>query len=338
VSADHTVVTSKPTLAITDPQPVCAPLTVDLTDPAITTGSENGLSFYYYSDPSGTTTISNPNAIGNGNTYYIQGKNTVTGCFSDLYPVVVKINNKPSITVNSDGTDICKGSSVTLTASSPGNSIEWLNVGAGNTVMVTPLVSTTYTGIATSPVGCADTASITIEVKKFTVTLTASTDPVLAGNTFVLNSSANFNYDIISWMPENLFTDQSAISQSLIISDTSKTFSIIARSNQGCLDTAYTKVTVNPNTRDFFIPNAFTPNNDGKNDVFKVYGSSIKEINMRVFNQWGQLLFETKDQQRGWDGYYGGHPQPTGVYVYVAKIIFYDNTVHTGKGTINLIR
>jgi len=336
--ASTVVAISKPNIAVTNPQAVCAPSTVDLTDPAITTGSESGLAFYYYSDPLGTAVISNPQATVTANTYYIRGKNTTTGCFSNLLPAAVTINNKPAITVSSDGTDICKGSSVTLTALSAGNSIEWLNVGSGNNVIVNPLVTTTYTGIATSPAGCADTSTITVEVKKFAVELTASPDPLLAGNTVVLNSSANFSYDIISWMPENLFVDQSATSQTFIISDTSKTFSIIARSNEGCLDTAYTTVTVNTNTGDFFIPNAFTPNNDGKNDVFKVYGSSIKEITMRVFNQWGQLIFETKDMQKGWDGNYNGHIQPIGVYVYAVKVVFYNNTVYTRKGTINLIR
>lgn len=338
VSADHTVAISKPTLAITDPQPVCAPSTVDLTDPAITAGSGSGLAFNYYSDASCSAAVSNPDKINSQNIFYIRGKNTSTGCFSDPYPVTVKINSKPAISVNSDGTDICEGSPVALSASSPGNSVEWLNIGAGNNVTMTPLVTTTYTAVATSAAGCTDTAGITIDVRKFEVTLTASPDPVLAGNRIQLNTSGNFDYNIISWMPENFFTDQSANSQSIIVADTSKTFSIIARSDKGCLDTAYAKVTINPNTKDFFIPNAFTPNNDGRNDVFKVYGSSVKELTMSIFNQWGQLLFETKDKQRGWDGNYGGHLQPTGVYVYVTKVVFYDNTVYTGKGTINLIR
>ena len=59
---------------------------------------------------------------------------------------------------------------------------------------------------------------------------------------------------------------------------------------------------------------------------------------MRVFNQWGQLIFETKDGKKGWDGNYNGHAQPTGVYIYTVHVIFYDNTTYTKKGTINLIR
>jgi gliding motility-associated-like protein/uncharacterized repeat protein (TIGR01451 family) len=333
-----TVVINKTTVTVTDPQPECAPATIDLTAPGITAGSGSGLAFSYYSDPAGSTVLSNPAAIDVSNTYYIQGKNTATGCVSGLYPVTVKINSKPSISASSSATDICKGSPVTLSASSPGNDIEWVDQGAGNSVTVNPLVTTTYTGIAMSPAGCPDTAILTINVKEFSVTLTASPDRLLAGKTVMLNSSANFNYGVISWMPENLFVDQSATSQSFIVSDTSKTFGIIARSDEGCLDTAYTSITVNTNTGDFFIPNAFTPNNDGQNDVFKAFGSSIKQINLQVFNQWGQLLFETKDPQRGWDGNYGGHPQATGVYLYAVKLIFYDNTVYTGKGTINLIR
>ena len=59
---------------------------------------------------------------------------------------------------------------------------------------------------------------------------------------------------------------------------------------------------------------------------------------MRIFNQWGGLLFETKNAQSGWDGNYNGHPQQTGVYIYVVQVVFSDNTSITRKGTFNLIR
>jgi gliding motility-associated-like protein len=95
---------------------------------------------------------------------------------------------------------------------------------------------------------------------------------------------------------------------------------------------------VEANLGDFFIPNAFTPNNDGNNDIFKVYGSSIRELTMRVYNQWGELIFETKNAQNGWDGTWKGRPEAVGVYVYVAQVTFYNNVQIKRKGTVNLIR
>lgn len=92
-------------------------------------------------------------------------------------------------------------------------------------------------------------------------------------------------------------------------------------------------------TDQIFIPNTFTPNGNGKNDVFKVYSNIIQSLHLMVFNQWGEKVFETTDLNAGWDGTYKGKPQPIGVYVYVATMVLStDNSTITKKGTFNLIR
>jgi gliding motility-associated-like protein len=87
-----------------------------------------------------------------------------------------------------------------------------------------------------------------------------------------------------------------------------------------------------------FIPNSFTPNGDGLNDVLRVYSYKIRELQFAVFNQWGEKLFETRDQSRGWDGTYNGKTQPSGVYMYVCRMVLTDGTVVDKRGAINLIR
>lgn len=87
-----------------------------------------------------------------------------------------------------------------------------------------------------------------------------------------------------------------------------------------------------------YIPNAFTPNGDAVNDELKVYGSIIKDIHLMIFNQWGEKLFESDVQNRGWDGNYKGKPQPSGVYMYVCRLQLTDGTTVDKKGIINLIR
>jgi gliding motility-associated-like protein len=93
-------------------------------------------------------------------------------------------------------------------------------------------------------------------------------------------------------------------------------------------------------TDQIFIPNTFTPNGNGQNDVFKVYSNIIQSMHLMVFNQWGEKVFETTDPGTGWDGTYKGKPQPVGVYVYVAYMVLSDqtNSTVTKKGTFNLIR
>jgi gliding motility-associated-like protein len=89
---------------------------------------------------------------------------------------------------------------------------------------------------------------------------------------------------------------------------------------------------------DLYIPNAFTPNNDGNNDEFTVYGSSIAKIEVSIFNQWGELVYKTTDISKGWAGAYKGVEQPAGVYIYTAKLEMLDGQQIIRKGAVNLIR
>lgn len=91
-------------------------------------------------------------------------------------------------------------------------------------------------------------------------------------------------------------------------------------------------------TYNFFVPNMFSPNGDGKNDEFKVYGNTIASLKLMVFNQWGEKVFETADRFQGWNGTNGGKPLPVGVYVYVTQMTFTNGSTQTSKGTVSLIR
>jgi gliding motility-associated-like protein len=326
------------TRVINNPAGTCSPATVDLTDPSITAGSQAGLTYNYYQDAAGTIPLLNPTAVGAAGTYFVQGVDLITGCSSNILPVVVTLFAKPVVSASASATDICKGTTITLTATSPGNTINWPGVGAGNVVTVTPLDSTIYLAVATAPTGCMDTAAVSIAVKPFTLTLTANPDPVLAGTNTTLTTSGNFVYSVLSWSPSIFFANQTATTQNIVVKDTSKSFTVIGQSIDGCLDTATLFVTVDPNLKDFFIPNAFSPNGDGNNDVLKVYGSSVRDVIMRIYNQWGELIFETKDINKGWDGTWKCRPQAVGVYVYVAQVTFYNNATMKRKGTVNLIR
>lgn len=89
---------------------------------------------------------------------------------------------------------------------------------------------------------------------------------------------------------------------------------------------------------DIYIPNTFTPNGDGLNDVFRVYGSIIQEVNVIVFNQWGEKIFQSRDRSVGWDGTFRGKPQPSGVYIVVAQFILTDGSMIKRNASLNLIR
>ncbi|MEM6723942.1 MAG: gliding motility-associated C-terminal domain-containing protein [Bacteroidota bacterium] len=87
-----------------------------------------------------------------------------------------------------------------------------------------------------------------------------------------------------------------------------------------------------------FIPNAFTPNGDGLNDVFYVRGTDIDEIDFMVFNQWGEMVFQTVDPAVGWDGMANGQMAACGTYVYAVQVVRTNGTTEQISGTITVIR
>jgi gliding motility-associated-like protein len=105
-----------------------------------------------------------------------------------------------------------------------------------------------------------------------------------------------------------------------------------------CPEYASQMVEAQAQTDQVFIPNMFSPNNNGTDDYFKVYTTVMKSMHLMVFNQWGVKIFETSDPAGTWDGTYKGKPQPVGVYVYVVTGALFDGSKVNKKGTFNLIR
>lgn len=112
---------------------------------------------------------------------------------------------------------------------------------------------------------------------------------------------------------------------------------LIATNAAGCQDTAMKQVSaiIIPL---FDIPSAFSPNNDGVNDVFLVKGFGIAKFNMKIFNRWGQLMFETNDPAAGWDGRFKGAVQPMDAYAFVINVEFSDGTAASKNGSVTLLR
>ncbi len=111
-----TVIIRNPALVINNPAGTCSPATIDLTDPAVTAGSQAGLTYNYYQDAAATIPLVNPTAVGIAGTYFVKGVDLITGCSSNIQPVVVTIFAKPAVSASASATDICKGTTITLTA------------------------------------------------------------------------------------------------------------------------------------------------------------------------------------------------------------------------------
>jgi len=89
---------------------------------------------------------------------------------------------------------------------------------------------------------------------------------------------------------------------------------------------------------DLYVPNAFTPNGDGDNDVLLVRGNNITNMTLRIYHRWGEKVFESTDQSTGWDGTYKGKECDPAVFVYYLDVDCLGGESYEQKGNITLIR
>jgi gliding motility-associated-like protein len=119
--------------------------------------------------------------------------------------------------------------------------------------------------------------------------------------------------------------------------DETTVYSLTIIDENGCSATDRVIVAVNY-IKVLYVPNAFTPNNDGVNDRFLVFTDGAKSISFKIFNRWGEKIFETTTIGEGWDGTYLGKEMNPGVYVYYVEVTYQDDSIQAEKGSVTLIR
>lgn len=336
--ATSTIDITEPILTVHMPEAVCAPATVDITIPETTAGSTPGLTYYYFADAGGTTALATPASITLPGTYYIQGAINGSSCATTLQPIEVVINQSPALVLSADKSQLCAGEKTTLYAHSPGSTIVWQNQFQGDNLQVYPEKNTTYTAVATSNTGCTQSAQIGLHVIDFNADITANPNPVIEGTSTALTVTANQPYSVIEWLPSLYFTGQSSSTQNLVATNTLPTLFAIVQSQHGCKDTASIDIQMIKISEEIYAPTAFTPNADGRNDVFRVNNKFAKSMEMKIYNQWGNLVATVNDISSGWDGTYRGIAQPAGTYIYSVRLRLLNDKEVTRFGTVTLIR
>ncbi len=275
------------------------------------------------------------------------------GCIADTVKPV-QIIGAPAITVVPDSTGACIGDDVTFNIQNPvTNAVySWYATATGGTAIATgtSFTATNVQGavsyfVESNLSGCISTSR---EEVKITVR------PALATPVVTLDSVGT---NMIRWRwssvpgatgyevtTNNGTTWTTPSSGTLGLTHTvsglqvGQTLTLQVRVLGGCVPVASLPVSGTTVTDQVYIPNAFTPNNDGLNDVLRVYSNVIREMRFVVFNQWGEKIFESRSQAVAWDGTHKGKPQPSGVYMYVCDITLNDGTRIQRKGEINLVR
>jgi gliding motility-associated-like protein len=279
---------------------------------------------------------------------------TNAGCIANATKPLALTGATP-FTFVSDTAKGCDGTDVLLSIKNPqaGVTYNWYNAATGGTAANTGS-SVTVTAIKATRTYYVDAtiASCTIKPRKAVTALylggitppVASVDSVGAqALRFKWNAVPGASgYEVsldggINWSkPSSGATGLEHLVTGLQPGQT-VTIRVKAIDPNGCKD-GITEISGTTVIQDVFTPNAFTPNGDNLNDVFKIEGYAIKDIQLRIFNQWGEMIFETAEKSRGWDGTYKGKLQPSGVYMYVCSMILTDGSKVVKKGSVNLVR
>lgn len=244
---------------------------------------------------------------------------------------------------------VCEGKSVQLPVTGAA-SYQWIKVTTGlssttsNNPTAAPADSVTYTVVGYDGYNCfTDTASVNVAVVALP-SVTAPADMELpTGSEILLPAITSTDVIRWSWSPVDYLNCPTCPGPvSTPRSDIEYTVTVFNRF--GCESSDKVAIKLVCEKSFVYIPNAFTPNNDHRNDVFYVKGKGIRAIkSMRVFNRWGEVVFETvnvniEDSQKGWDGSYKGRPAETAAYIYAVELICDTGEIFIRKGTVTLIR
>ena len=216
-------------------------------------------------------------------------------------------------------------------------------VSGGNTDSAIVHISqpTKFTLVVTNSNGCSYTDSLSVAIVSSlpTVYATATPDTIMYGDTTQLNMTSSaitsFYWDADTTLSSTQITDPLAYPR------VTTTYTVNVTDSNGCKAkrqaTVHIKYPPCAGSK-LFIPNAFSPNNDGKNDKFIVRGNLIQDMYFAVYDRWGQKVFETHDLNTGWDGTYDGKKLAPAVFGW-----YLEGTCESGdkffkKGNVTLLR
>jgi gliding motility-associated-like protein len=311
----------------------------------------NDTSITYLWSPAGSlssTTVSNPVASPQQTTSYTLLVSN-GACTDTIRQRVVVFTDALSL----QGDDVlCAGDTLQLTVTNtqpnqqltyswePANQV----ISGANTAnpLVSPAQSTNYTVTVVNQIGCTFTGSIQVDVLSAlpNVNAYAVPDTIMFGDTAQLNVTLSPTVELLQWQPDATLS-ATDIADPLAYPAETHTYYVQVTDSQGCRKTDSVVVVVLKRPceeSNIYIPNGFSPNNDGKNDVLYVRGNGITKIYFAVYDRWGQRVFETEDISKGWDGRFNGSQLDPAVFGYYAEGECPGGEKFFKKGNVTLLR
>ncbi|SEW30175.1 PKD domain-containing protein [Chitinophaga arvensicola] len=253
--------------------------------------------------------------------------------------VSLKVVDPPKATAAPD-TTLCFGVPVTLRATG-GAYYRWtpayyVDKSSSPVTLAHPVDTTLFTVTVTDTLGCPKPVTATALVKVVPkVNAFAGNDTIIMLNTpFQMNATGGVRY---TWSPPDGLNSRN-IYNPVTTYNHDITYTVTAYTQEGCTgtDDIFVRFIKGP---DIYIPNAFSPNGDGLNDVFRPLPVGIVQIEFfRVFDRWGKLMYSTTTYMKGWDGTVNGNIAAVGTYVWVVQGKDINNETVQRKGTVTLVR
>ena len=276
-----------------------------------------------------------PNAgVGNSGTYYVN-VTSAKGC-SSRDSTKAAINIKPDVNAGND-TEVCEGLGIQLSAT--GNNIksyQWspatflTNPNISNPIAF-PNQSIEYI-LTVSNNECHVTDSLQIVVNKNPTADAGPDKVIIEGQSIMLNGVVGGTDVFYSWLPPQYITASNTLTP-VVNPSLSQYYTLQVLSNKGCataIDSVLIKV-----YKKLFVPNAFTPNNDGVNDAWYIETlQAYPNASVKVFNRYGQLVFDNHGINKSWDGKFKGVLLPAGAYAYIIDL---KNNTQPIKGVVYII-
>ncbi|ATL47310.1 hypothetical protein COR50_09065 [Chitinophaga caeni] len=237
-------------------------------------------------------------------------------------------------------TSICYGTVAHLNASG-GAFYQWqpadqvANANLPNTITA-PVATTNFTVSVTDTLGCPKAVldSVLVTVIPPVEAFAGNDTIIIRGQPFQLNATGGTYY---SWSPINGLSDPNIANPFTTINQ-DFTYTVTAYTPEGCngSDDIFIRFITGP---DMYVPTAFSPNGDGRNDVFRPVPVGITQLKyFRVFDRWGKLVFETNAYMQGWDGFVGGKKADAATYTWLAEGLDINGKTIQRKGYVVLLR
>lgn len=266
--------------------------------------------------------------------------------------IIVKTVPYPTANAGAD-TIICFGEKALLNGSIAGLSSIWLPSQlvlnpTSLTTQASPRVTTTFVLVVTDTLGCPKPArdSVLVTVRTQPYVFAGNDTTIIIGQPLVFNASASSFLTQYQWTPATGMNNDTLLRPTVIITpglypngtDQIK-YTLTATSNEGCTGSDDITVKIFKTGPSIFIPNAFTPNGDGNNDIYKPILAGMQRLDyFRIYNRYGQLVYQTTTVGQGWDGRIKGNPQGNAGYVYSVQAVDYNGVVIKQSGSFLLVR